>query len=106
MSPPAAGMAELFWYQNNSAIPAAGGDITLRQEIVAIRNGLPPPQGKLWQRLADHQVQIGVHLEERLPIAVDRRNGDAVHPFISRLNLGAETRHLGGNSCPKSMALC
>jgi hypothetical protein len=29
-------------YQNDSAIPAAGGDITLRQKIVAIRNGFPP----------------------------------------------------------------
>src|SRR5882762_11203766 len=44
------------WYQNNSAIPAVGGDVTLRQEVVAICDGLPPSQGKLWQRLADHQV--------------------------------------------------
>ena len=30
-------------YQNDSAVPAVGGDIALRQQIVTIRNGLPPP---------------------------------------------------------------
>src|SRR5258708_39929391 len=50
-------------YQNHGAIPAVGGDITLRQKIVAIGNGLPPSQCKSRQRLTENQVEIGVGLE-------------------------------------------
>ena len=77
----------------------------MRQEVVAIRNGLPPPQRKPWQRLADNQVQVGIHLKERFAIAVYRRDGDPAHPFISGLNFRTQVRHLRRDGRPERMPL-
>ena len=70
--------------QHSLPILAVQGDVALRQNIVAIGDRLPAAQAKSRQRLADTDVQIGVHLVQRLAVADPRERATRHSPICSR----------------------
>src|SRR5215470_5051278 len=85
------------------SVPAICGDISLRQEIVAICDGFPSSQSPFWQWLADHQMEVRIHLVKRFTVPIQSRNYCSTDPFVPGLDFCAEARHLAGNSCANRM---
>src|SRR5271168_2294874 len=57
-------------HQDRVAILGAHRDVPLRQDVVAIGYRLPVAQPKPGEGLPDSHMEVGVHLVERFPVAV------------------------------------
>src|SRR5258708_31609391 len=70
--------------QRDQAISSIHGHISRRQEVIAIRDGLPPPRAKLRQLLADRDMQKWVRLVQRFAVAIHARYCCPADPFVAR----------------------
>src|SRR5206468_11739878 len=55
------------------------------------------------QRLAYHQVEVGIHLIKRLAISIEAGNGRAARPLVAGVKLRAKTRQFGRDACAERM---
>src|ERR1700730_10200454 len=84
-------------YQDGPAVVGIQRDVPLRKHVVAVRDSLPTARGELWKRLADSNMEVGVHLVKRFAEAVQARNGDSTHSLVAAIDCRTRARNLGGD---------
>src|SRR5258707_15503526 len=70
-------------HQDCAAVLRIHRDVALRKHVVAIRAGLPPAGAELGESLANTDVEVGIHLVERIAEGIHSGHHRSAHPLVA-----------------------
>src|SRR4051812_33338295 len=82
-------------HQYGAAILRIQGDVALCKHIVAIRASLPPAGAELGEGLSYTDVEVRIHLVERVAEGIHARHRRPTHPLIADIHVCACSAKLG-----------
>src|ERR1700684_4560950 len=79
-----------------SSVRRVQGDVPLSQNIVAIRDRLPPAQAESRQGLPNPDMEVWIHPVLRRAVAIDRRNRAPTYPVVPGHDFSSRARQFRG----------
>src|SRR5580700_4390893 len=93
-------------HQRHTTVLGVQGNVTLSEEVVALRVGLPAARPEFGQPLVHAHMEIGLHVKKGFAKAIHASECCTADPLVACRDPRAEARHLSGNFGSDRVAAC